>query len=271
MYDATLNPSTSQNRRKATGPVIAAVGSCTGTPDHTLTDARRPTHLTRPDNQRVVEHSTFLQVVEQGAEGPIRHGTKPGFQINEIATVSIPIDADVGDSIIGPEDRDKRNSGFNQSPCLQDRLTVDIHPIPLANSRWLARQVECLDRTFRGQQRKRSVIVTATGGDANIIFEMTQLLIDRTEQMAPPVGPRFRNIGLEIKIAHFVTGQAPIGIDSHRIKRRPKPAGSLSVRRFHESRCSIWHNGHHRNMRRQRTPSETQPRNHSSDPRPILR
>lgn len=65
--DAAANAAAGEHRRETTRPVITTVAARTRSADNPLADARRATHLARPDDERLVEHPTFLQIVQQCA------------------------------------------------------------------------------------------------------------------------------------------------------------------------------------------------------------
>ena len=81
------------------------------------------------------QHPARLEVVQERRKRLIRDRTKASTQIDKIAAVRVPVDADVGDPVIGPEDGDDGDAGFDQSPGLQYRLTVDVHAVAVACGR----------------------------------------------------------------------------------------------------------------------------------------
>ena len=94
----------------------------------------RPAELAGPDHQRRVEQAARGEVVEQGAEGLVGRGHQPGLQVDEVAVVRVPVDADVGEAVVGPEDGHERHARLDQPAGLQDGLAVGVPAVAVAES-----------------------------------------------------------------------------------------------------------------------------------------
>ena len=60
-----------------------------------------------------IEQPTRFEVVEQGGEGLVGGGHQPGLEVDEVAVMGVPVDADVRDAVVLPEDRRDRHTGFH--------------------------------------------------------------------------------------------------------------------------------------------------------------
>ena len=86
-------------------------------------------------------------------------GHQPGLEIDEVAVVRVPVDADVGDAVVGPEDGDQRHARLDQPAGLEDRLAVRVSGRSGRGARGLRGQVERLRARRGGQQVEGAVVV----------------------------------------------------------------------------------------------------------------
>lgn len=56
--------------------------------------------------------------------------------------MSIPIDTDVFDPVVGPEDRDQGNAAFDEAPGLKNGLAMGIKSVPFSDGGWFLGKIE---------------------------------------------------------------------------------------------------------------------------------
>lgn len=81
-------------------------------------DLWSPSEFSRRHHQNVIQHPSFIQVLNQNADGPVMAG--------QFVVQSLP-DAAVVIPVAGIE-RNKANAGFHQSPCQQGLLAPQLLP-----------------------------------------------------------------------------------------------------------------------------------------------
>src|SRR3989304_1337470 len=71
--------------------------------------------LAGPDDEGFVEQSAVGEVVEECGEGAVGGGHEAVAEVDEVSVVGVPVDADVGDSVVGPEDGDEGGAALDQA------------------------------------------------------------------------------------------------------------------------------------------------------------
>ena len=168
-------------------------------------------------------------------------GQSAFLQVDEVAIVRVPVDADVGDAVVGPEDRDERHAGLDQPPRLQHRLAVDVHAVAFAHATRLLRQIERARVTSRcGQQREGPLVVRAHRLHLGLLFQAADLLVELAQQLA---GGRRCAAAARRRAARSRRRGSPaarVGVDAHRVVDRAEPAGPLAVRSARRSAARRW-------------------------------
>ena len=96
--------------------------------------------LAEHQNQRLIEHSTLLQIENQRAERLIEHRKQKPFQPAEMIVVRVPR-ARV-QTVRIPENRDEFAARLDQPPRRQARLTEQRHAVGVADAARFASIVE---------------------------------------------------------------------------------------------------------------------------------
>ncbi len=131
--------------------------------DNRLTHAGRSSKFAGPDHQGRIQHSSHVKVVKQRGKRLIGGRHEASLQVDEVAVMRIPVNAHVGDPIIGPEHRHQGNSRVDQPARHQDSLTMRVAAVTITGARIFPFQVECRQRSRVGQERIRPGIMSVDG------------------------------------------------------------------------------------------------------------
>src|SRR5207244_855513 len=119
----------------------AAVTPGAGAADHRLADARSAAHFASPDNESFIEEAALLQVVKQSGKCPVGDRTETVLEIDEVAVVGVPVNGDIGDAVVRPEDGHDGDARLDQAARLQHGLTMDVHAVAFAQTSRLLGEV----------------------------------------------------------------------------------------------------------------------------------
>ena len=164
---------------EAVGPVVAAVTAGAGAADHALAHSGGAAEFAGPDDQGFVKKTAGGKVVEQCVECLVGGGHEAGFEVDEVAVVSVPVDAHVCQAFVGPEHGDQWNAGFDEPPGLQHRLAVGMPAVAVAEPWIFTIEVERFDRLAVGQKVVGAAVVVGEGVDFGDGLEPAGLVVDR--------------------------------------------------------------------------------------------
>src|SRR5207247_10688717 len=159
--EAAADAAAGQDAGEDAGPMIAAVAARAGAAHNRLAHPRRAPELARPDDQPLIQQAALPEVFQQGRERLVRGRAETLTQVDEVAVVRVPVDADVGDAVVLPEDGDERDAGFDETAGLEGGLAVNVPAVALADAGGLLGQIEGLDHAAGAEERKGALVMSA--------------------------------------------------------------------------------------------------------------
>ena len=182
----------------------------------------------------------------------------------------VPVDADVRDAVVRPEDGDERHARLDQPPGLQHRLAVRVHAVALADAKRLVRQIEGPRRGRVREQREGTVVVRRHRLGVGMALEGGSRAVKRAEQPLPVAGALGVELGAQARTRRR-------GSPASRRRRRSAAgrtsapaARALAVALLDEPRRAVGHDRHHRDVRRQRPAAAALLRQHRAVVRPVV-
>ena len=146
-----------------------AVGSrpvtATGCSGGGLVEIRRATVLAQAEDQRVIEHSSAIHVVQQRRERAVECGQQELAHPRVMVVMRVP--AFVGLTILVPADGDEFDSRFEQPSSGETGLAEERHAVLLAQADRLAFEAECVADLRLRQELKRLIalpVIPVRGG-----------------------------------------------------------------------------------------------------------
>src|SRR4029077_9357187 len=104
---------------------------------------------------------------------------------DEVTIVRIPVDADVGDAVVGPKHGHYGHARFGEVAGWQARLAVDVHAIALADGLRLQREIEGAGNFRRGQEREGAAVMSVQRSQLGLRFQAAYLLFDPAQELLP--------------------------------------------------------------------------------------
>ena len=173
-------------------------------------DTRCATKLSQVTDQRVIEQSSFRQILDQGSITLVVHGSDDVLHAldgrKRFAAVNIP-----GDFVKhGQEsvDSHKSHTSFNQPPRQQAALTEAVHTIFFSNRTGFRFQVKGLASSLAGHQAKRCFKVTVQQLGILAALKSSHRILHDFTQLAAPVQSCFANLtgGQQVRDLETVLG-----------------------------------------------------------------